>query len=205
MVVSLGCLRPSQYLLCCSVCKNAFKQEKWWYAEALETAVCDSSFRDWSCTSWRGKIQASRQHSRKCCPEGDHTGFHERQREPLGIRQGQLSPKRWQKHLAARAVRRINPLLPIQVAPMPLPWRRLPPTPLTARSRKGKHVWARVWEGRGFLKPHNLFPNVYFAFSWSYSQISFYESFLIFWLSIGTMADDHRLRPGFFCVVTSYS
>ena len=40
MVVGLGGLRPSQYLLCCSVCKNAFKQEKWWYAEALETASC---------------------------------------------------------------------------------------------------------------------------------------------------------------------
>ena len=39
------------------------------------------------------EILASRQHARKRCPEGDQAGFHERQREPLGIRQGQLSPK----------------------------------------------------------------------------------------------------------------
>ena len=77
---------------------------------------------------------------------------------------------------------------------------------------EGKNVWAGVREGRALSKPHNLlvylieFPHVIFHSPGRIHNFSFFESqsFLIFGLSLETVADDHRGRPGIVCGVTGH-
>lgn len=85
--------------------------------------------------------------------------------------------------------------------------------PSTTDSPKpeGKNVWAGVREGRALWKPHNLlvywieFPFIFHSLGGTHNFSSYEsESFLIFGLSIETVADDRRGRPGIVCGVTGH-